>query len=217
MLPWHLPVGVIYDVLQVEEMPWKWTIHTTLHSPMIPDGSVEHVHAVYMAQLKQSDVLRFGGKRRRFMGLDQKEVYLDTLWNISQPEYYQDERNWRKRWEEAWDGYREVNNQVNGRLMTEEDGTVSWDIRHVPLRWYVVDNAKDAFTTWDNVNIVQGLVGYSASLTIGEARRKVLPGLKEVSRMVTQGVQVEEDVSVAWMLEKLVYADNFVHIVVFTA
>ena len=98
IIPWHLPMGVIFDLLHAHDglwptQPWSLALHivedrTALSAFILPNPSVAALKSLYMSSLKQADIIMFGpGKHRRVPKLSpvEQDALFDALVTVSNP------------------------------------------------------------------------------------------------------------------------------------
>jgi len=186
-LRWHHPIGLLYDLLAVADLPWSITTHFS-HFPsdqILPCQAREQVESVFMSSLKEADQLKHSGK---VVSLMQKKDHNQLWLGLTSDKF-----------DQFW--------AINRRLMDPLPGEDMF--KHIPIRFYMSGN-DNAMTT----KIVQKLVtpgSLEQPKLLGDLVREM--GWEQ-ARLVVQGVEPDKQVPLQWLARHLSYPDNFLYVVV---
>ena len=126
-LKWHIPTGVLYDLLSSGECPWELTIHFRLYpeNVVLPFSGDETLQSSYFNSIKEAAFV-LGGSSSAVMSMSQKGQ--DAMWvNVKECDH-------RSFWENV--EKLEITQASKNRL---------------PLRLYLRRNVFDTILGWKSV------------------------------------------------------------------
>jgi len=182
-LRWHLPVGLLCDLLvSNNELPWQITVHFDKYpdNKLLKCPNKDVVESHLMSCLKEADALKH---KNHIMSLlqerDHNQLWLGLL---------------HDKFDQFW--------SVNRKLMehTGEDG-----FRHIPFRLYVPN-----ITSKPYLQFLIKPVENEKQTTLQDLVLKA--NLKIESKVVVHGVDIPLETPLQWMSEHLSYPDNFLHL-----
>lgn len=197
-LRWHVPLGVLYDLHGVRELPFKITVRFQgfpTKANLIPLGNELDVEKTFFHSLKQAASLRFGSARR----------VMDL------PVHGQ---------ESFWEGIvlsdLDTVARIRDALTMPSPGDAA--TQQVPLRVLVVDRDEPPVLT--TARVYQWSVPWSESLTLKEAVRITLDASdKSIEdgqkfEFIVQGVRPPGDAPVVEVCQEMCAHDLFLYVVV---
>lgn len=188
-LRWHLPIGVLYDLLTSDSvLPWSVTVHfqNFPESELLHCGSRTVVEAHLMSAVKEADMLKH---RSQVMGTMQKKDH-SQLWMGLQ----------NGKFDQFW--------ATNKKLMERIGGEC---FKHIPFRIYMSDDSLVQ-------RLVSPVTSTGEKATLENLLQQVVPqvltGDGTEYSVITHGIKVPLDTPLQWMSEHLSYPDNFLHLCV---
>jgi len=185
-LRWHLPVGLLYDLLVANnELPWQITVHFDKYpdNKLLKCPNKDIVESHFMSCLKEADALKH---KNHIMSLlqerDHNQLWLGLL---------------HDKFDQFW--------SVNRKLMehTGEDG-----FRHIPFRLYAPE-----ITSKPYLQFLMKPLENEKQTTLQDLLLKA--NLKTESKglqVIVHGVDIPLETPLQWMSEHLSYPDNFLHL-----
>jgi hypothetical protein len=202
-MPWHIPLGVIFDILMSEGPPMlPWSLRLTFEEPpvdtpsLIPyplthgspiDSALAAVGALHYSNVKQADYLRDGCGRgiQRLSKADQTAI-----------------------WDSLVSGDTAAHFDAQTKLLSPQPDPASWRI--VPIRLYVISDRENESSpvSW---KVIQPPVSGAAKSTLSQLLDQY--GLLGKSPF-TRGLKVPLSTPISWLTTNLSYPDGFIHIVI---
>ncbi|XP_055326884.1 autophagy protein 5 isoform X2 [Sitodiplosis mosellana] len=181
-LKWHYPIGVLYELTKLTELPWCITIHFSKFPEEIlfrcPNREIVESH--FMSCLKEADVLKHRGQVvSRMQKKDHNQLWLGLV---------------NDKFDQFW--------SVNRRLMepTSEDG-----FKYIPIRCYKEDGTyvqKLVPPNSDN--------GFKR--TVQHLLEDFSTSASKAVTCLTHGIEIEKETPLQWLSEHMSYPDNFLHV-----
>ncbi|XP_060535917.1 autophagy protein 5 [Cylas formicarius] len=183
-LKWHLPIGVLYDLIvdaEGESLPWVVTVHFDKfpETQIYRFSSKEMVESHFMSCLKEADVLKHRGQIVTSM---QKKDH-NQLWLGLQNDKF----------DQFW--------TVNRKLMEVSGETECF--KYIPFRCYVGDGYKQ--------KLIKPVTDDGRKKTLQDLVREILDS-GSTAKIKTHGMFPPLDTPLQWMSEHLSYPDNFLHL-----
>eukprot|EP01089_Gocevia_fonbrunei_P018571 TRINITY_DN630_c0_g2_i2.p1 TRINITY_DN630_c0_g2~~TRINITY_DN630_c0_g2_i2.p1 ORF type:complete len:296 (+),score=56.84 TRINITY_DN630_c0_g2_i2:61-888(+) len=192
-IKWHLPVGVLFDLLgSPEELPWNLTVHfqgfpaTLLRCPSPP---VETVKSHFMNALKESNFIKYSDSKKIN---DLSAEKLNSLWDGLMTNDY----------DQFW--------EVEASLVPTEKEIKACAVRIVRDDKPVL---QDPVNPWNEAETT------TKYRTLGDVLSQLLPDtfkkdLPPSARAVIQGVSPPLNTPIFWLSEHCSHPDGFLYIVV---
>ncbi|XP_076817004.1 autophagy protein 5-like [Clavelina lepadiformis] len=197
-LKWHYPCGLLFDMCcdPSTDLPW----HITVHFQSFPEKDimrcpgVDAIESHYISVLKEADQLKH--RMQVYSSLNQSQH--KQLWHGLKTDNF----------EEFWD--------INKKFMEGHEGTMAF--KNIPVRIYFEKRIIQKL--FPSVRVENDS---ERDVTLHNALSNCIPELfedldrkTETTAVLIQGTTPPFNTPLQWLSKNLAYADNFLHICVYT-
>jgi hypothetical protein len=194
---WHIPTGILYDLLSDSEYPWCLTIHFRAYPSDVlqPIGGVEEaLQASYLNSLKEAAYV-LTGNSNAVMSLTKKSQ------------------------QELWRNVLEAQHEDFFKNMNKLDLTRPMRSR-IPIRIYAREKVFDSFTGWKSIDYASKSLNIDTEeeedLSARHVLKRTMTHLTDKDlqsiRVVAAGIQLELDSNMAEIYTHLKNADMWLYL-----
>jgi len=196
-LKWHWPIGVLYDLLANESLPWSLTVHFTNYpsDKLLQCKSTEQVEQQLFQSIKEADHL----KHRKNLAGEMQKKYHKQLWQGLEND----------RFEQFW--------SINRKFM---DNSPDDPIRNVPFRLYHKASIDGSVGMVYLQRLCKPTKNSGERETLGDLLKdlseEINQSIKDFNsddwRIVSHGIDLPPETPMLWCCVNFAYPDNFVHL-----